>query len=189
MFRIGMAILVACFGFASPGTAGEPSPAALKLVKAMHSKEMFKLAFSPMEAMMQKLEKDGCPAEELAKMRGMMDDFAGKMHADPEILSKIAAVYQEHFTEEEINQMTAFFESPVGRKFTASQVQVTEETNKELAPVTTEFMTAMSKAVRTMLAEHMMRKVEEDDAAFMKELDEEEAAKKAKSAGKDGQEE
>ena len=53
--------------------------------------------------------------------------IAEKLSAPGGLLEQVAAVYAKHFTPEEVRQLLAFYESPVGRKAVATLPQIMKE--------------------------------------------------------------
>jgi uncharacterized protein len=58
----------------------------------------------------------GVPAKGAAEVCEVMGDWFKRNFNFQEIRSEVAAIYAEEFTEDELRQMLAFYETPVGRK-------------------------------------------------------------------------
>src|SRR5205823_2255100 len=58
------------------------------------------------------------------------DDFTHEAHqeASPaELMRLIAPIYDQHFTHDEIRQMISFYESPLGKKISATLPEIQQE--------------------------------------------------------------
>ena len=60
---------------------------------------------------------------------GDLNEIAAKMRADlaprlNELYAEVAKIYAEHFTEQELKELLAFYNSPVGKKYVAEQAIV-----------------------------------------------------------------
>ncbi|MBI5397700.1 MAG: DUF2059 domain-containing protein, partial [Verrucomicrobia bacterium] len=68
----------------------------------------------------ERVEKDfisrGMPPAGAAEVRKAINDWFGSYYKPADIRSAAAGIYMEEFTEEELKQMVAFYETPVGRK-------------------------------------------------------------------------
>ena len=63
---------------------------------------------------------------EINEMLGLMQaEFSKQL---PPMIDAIAAVYAQHFTTEELSQISAFYDSPVGRKMVKEMPAILNET-------------------------------------------------------------
>jgi hypothetical protein len=137
------ALLLAASLSASPTAPAESAhvQAALDLIKASRTDEMFDQMKNPTEPMVKSTiaQFQGC---ETAKP--VLDEFAKAMAGvsfDDAQISKVrhdvAVVYTEVFTQAELEEMTRFFASPTGVKMLDRMPEVMEkmqETQKQGAP-------------------------------------------------------
>lgn len=54
--------------------------------------------------------------EEMAEVKDAFMAYMRKIASDPELKAKTAALYQKAFTDEEINALIEFYQTPVGKK-------------------------------------------------------------------------
>jgi len=122
-----LAALVICL-------AGAVTPAAAQDSKLEKAREVFRVmqadgiadqmlnaVFAQMGAMMQQSHPD-LPQEALTIVREEIS--ASLRESLPTLLDQMAAVYQQVFTEEELDGMLAFYKSPVGQSMVAKLPQV-----------------------------------------------------------------
>ncbi len=68
-------------------------------------------------------------------LAGDLNIIAAKLRADltprlSELTAEVAKIYAEHFTEQELKDLLAFYNSPVGKKFVAEQAVVVNSSLK-----------------------------------------------------------
>lgn len=54
--------------------------------------------------------------EEMGEVKDAFMAYMGKVAGDPQLKAKTKAVYEEHFSEDEITALIAFYKTPVGQK-------------------------------------------------------------------------
>ena len=89
-------------------------------------------------------------AEPLVQMvpAAKQEDFKKELKQSMESLyKKMAVVYMENYTEEELNEILAFYDTPVGKKMVATTPEVTQKAMQigqvwamELQPLMTKYM-------------------------------------------------
>lgn len=79
-------------------------------------------------------------------------DFTGP--ALDELLAGYVPIYKKHFSAEEIAQLTAFYESPIGKKFVAESPGITQESMK----MGSEWGQALGEKVARKIAERQKNK-------------------------------
>ncbi len=135
----------------------EHKAAADKLLRTLNIDENMKMAFRQMERMQeQMIARDAKSPEEKAKaetamkaaMRSTEEEFSwdkiGPMFVD---------VYAEVFTKEELEQLTNFYESPIGQKFVEKQPQLQVATMKRMQALMKEIMPKIQSRVKTAMEE------------------------------------
>lgn len=65
---------------------------------------------------------------ELAPYEDVFRAWYTKLYATVDFERDMARIYEKHFTEEELNQLAAFYESPLGRKSLALAPAISKET-------------------------------------------------------------
>ncbi|SFG95169.1 DUF2059 domain-containing protein [Pedobacter insulae] len=92
-----------------------------KMILVSGSDKTYKVAISQMIDMMGK-QNSNVPKEFLDKMN---TKFTQSSIAD--LIDKLVPIYKKHLTLSEINQMIAFYQSPVGKKFAEKTPLITQE--------------------------------------------------------------
>ena len=130
-----MLALVLCCAGVQAAQAEESAPAKradiLKLIEVSGGRELAQQLLQQYVkqsmGMVRKLRPD-IPASSLPAVERDLSAFvAEKLAAPGGLLDLVAAVYARHFTPEEIRQLLAFYESPVGRKSVATLPQIMKE--------------------------------------------------------------
>jgi hypothetical protein len=121
--------------FCGSAWAAEPVPAErtdiLKLIELSGNRDLARRLLQQYAkqslSLVKKLRPD-IPASSLPTVeRELQTIFAEKLDAPGGLLEQVAAVYARHFTPEEIRQMLAFYQSPVGRKAVGVMPQLMRE--------------------------------------------------------------
>ena len=67
------------------------------------------------------LERSGVPEEGIEELTEAAKKLVRKAYVDFEVKDKMAALYEEHFTGEEIRELVEFYRSDLGKKMLAKQ--------------------------------------------------------------------
>jgi len=160
--RAGAALLVACTlaapAFAQAPAAKPPTPEHIALARAVLD---FTGARKSFDNVVPKLLTDA-RAVILRTRPTLQSDLdvsvveVGKRfaNADEDLVNKIAIVYAQKFTEEELKQIAAFYQSPVGKKMTAELPNVLGESYR----LAQEWSRTLSLALMDALRADMKRK-------------------------------
>lgn len=133
--RLPTLLFTLAVAFATPALAQAPKPvdsAALAQAKIFLEK-------SGSAAISQQMVGGVLAAEKAALERANpgktaeINEVIGLMQAEfakeiPAMIDAMAAVYAQHFTTDELTQVTAFYDSPVGRKMVKEMPQIVSET-------------------------------------------------------------
>lgn len=88
-----------------------------KLMNLMAPREMFISAFlSGVAPLFEQLKKGGIDDAKIEQVREASLDLATQVADDPEMTEQLAGVYMAEFTEAEIKELLAFYETPLGAK-------------------------------------------------------------------------
>lgn len=133
--RLPTLLFALAFAVVTPamGQAPKPvDPAALAQAKVVLEKSGSaaigqQMATALLAAQKAKLEQaNPGKTAEINEVVGIMQaEFAKQL---PPMIDAIAAIYAQHFTTEELTQLVAFYESPVGRKMVKEMPQIMSET-------------------------------------------------------------
>lgn len=92
--------------------------AAEKLLELTNSDEVFMGAFmSAFEPFLDNLQQAGVSDEKIAEVRKAAREFATQVADDPELNNRMIDLYIESFSEAEMKDLIAFYETPAGEKF------------------------------------------------------------------------
>jgi uncharacterized protein len=88
------------------------------LVNLLNSEQQVEQLQAQMQAQMIPLIIRGAGehAQELAKHRDVLEAWFGRYLSWPAMSAEVAAIYRKHFTDAELKELIAFYQSPVGKK-------------------------------------------------------------------------
>lgn len=95
--------------------------------------ENFNTIFATQAAQFKRM---GIGQEDIDKILAASDTFASKVGADPELTARMVQIYQDAYTEEELIELLAFYETPIGRKMIKMMPRLTQQEaiiNQEIA--------------------------------------------------------
>ncbi|YCM43798.1 DUF2059 domain-containing protein [Verrucomicrobiaceae bacterium 227] len=78
----------------------------------------------------QSLANQNLTKAEMAEVKEAFMDYMGRLANDPELLSKTIELYNASFTEDEINELIAFYRTPLGKKTLTTLPDIMGETMK-----------------------------------------------------------
>ncbi len=94
--------------------------AALKLLSKVNSKDTMMASFSAMlEPMSKSLAQQGIPQAGIDEVKVAVTDWLKKEVDFDVIAPKLADLYMKEFTEEELNEIMKFYDTPLGKKLLA----------------------------------------------------------------------
>jgi len=109
--------------------AEEEVPPAIRLLQVMEfEKSAIDIAAGMFEPMMEQFADAGLPAEAMADIRVATQKFMNKIFASPELIKGIAKIYEDHFSQAEIEELIRLYESPIGKKLMAVQAPISQAT-------------------------------------------------------------
>ena len=154
-----------CIAFALNLTAQQSndSPASRedveKYFQVAHSSDMAKQVMQAMSKPMHDMihqqamkDQDKLPPDFEAHMNQIMDDMLNTMPLD-EMLQAMVPVYQKHFTHGDLEQLTAFYATPVGQKILREMPAISAEAMQSMMPIMQKQMEAMQQRLRQEVAQ------------------------------------
>ncbi len=115
----------------SPPPAGQPSPAALLLAKQIVEAKGVQNIFAPLvRGVIAKtrnmfMQTNFMWAKDLDQVAAIEEkQFAPRVS---ELVDQTARIYAQHFTEAEMKQLLAFYQSPIGKKALAEEPKVLDQ--------------------------------------------------------------
>ena len=132
-------VFILCI-FAVPGRAQSKDAASapsredvLKFMEVLHIKSQLTLYFQGVAKQAKLGAEDGFKekipnptAEQLAQVDKFADGLFKNMPVD-EMMDAMIPIYQKHLTKEDINEILAFYASPIGQKLQREQPAMTQE--------------------------------------------------------------
>jgi hypothetical protein len=119
-----LAACAAALALARPAAAQDPSPARVQAAEAllvtMHADSLFKATMDQMMA----AQIRSNPA--MAQYEGAMRSFFNKYLRWEDVRGDMVRVYAETYTEDELHQLTAFYQTPLGRRLLETMPQVSQ---------------------------------------------------------------
>jgi uncharacterized protein len=105
----------------------EATPA-MKLIELMNFTKMAKTtastAFAPV---LEQLKGQGLPEEGIKEVSKAVDNYFSKIYNSPELMKDIAKAYESVYTKEEIEELIAFYSTPIGKKSLETMPQIMEK--------------------------------------------------------------
>jgi uncharacterized protein len=124
-------LALAIVGLARPAAAANPSPNSVLLAKQLTQIKNVHGMFDPLvrgvieKVKNQFMQTNFMFAKDLNEIAANLQrDYAPRAN---ELVDATARIYAEHFTEAELKDMLAFYQSPVGRKMLVEEPKVIEE--------------------------------------------------------------
>lgn len=130
-----------------------------KYFQVAHSSDMAKQIMQAMSKPMHDMihqqamkAQDKLPPDFEAHMNQIMDDMLNTMPLD-EMLQAMVPVYQKHFTHGDLEQLTAFYATPVGQKILREMPAISAEAMQYMMPMMQKQIEAMQRRVRQEVAQ------------------------------------
>lgn len=119
--------LVVSFG-ALTASAEEEKSAAMRLLEVIDFTTTARAnADASFEPVIEQMKAQGLPEEAIAEVKAAANKFFTKIFEDPEIKGEMAKVYESNFTKEEMEELLAFYATPVGKKSLISLPKIMQE--------------------------------------------------------------
>ena len=113
------ALLLGLSVFAKADDASHKA-AAMKLLSKVNSKETMMASFSAMlEPMSKQLAQQGIPQAGIDEVKAAVTDWLKKEVDFDVIAPKLADLYMKEFSEDELDQIVKFYDTPLGKKLLA----------------------------------------------------------------------
>ncbi len=87
-------------------------------------------AKAAMKPMMDNFKAQGLPPEALAEISTATDLFFNKTFNDPEMKKSLVKLYEQKFTNDELEEMLRFYDTPTGRKSLLTMPEIMGEASK-----------------------------------------------------------
>jgi hypothetical protein len=153
-----------CFAQQTPAASERPSRGdVLALMDTLHVRQMMAQMVDGMKAQGKKNAEAGfryklpnATPEQVAKATSLVDDVFSDINVD-ELIDVIIPIYQQHVSKSDLQQILAFYQSPVGQRLLAEQPAMMQESMAKSA----ELMQSKMPALMKRLDERMSREFPE----------------------------
>jgi hypothetical protein len=124
-------VAFAVVGIAKPAAAANPSPASILIAKQIIDIKGVKTMFEPIVRGVVEKAKDVFMQTNFMWSKDL-NEVAAIMHKDydsrsSELVDKTAQIYASHFTETELKNLLAFYQSPLGQKMIVEEPKALNE--------------------------------------------------------------
>ncbi|MGE4488349.1 MAG: DUF2059 domain-containing protein [Kiritimatiellales bacterium] len=150
-------VLVCGMSFAQAEVSGSSRAAAEKLLQVMHTSENFNGALEQaLEMQRNIIDQADLPVEKKEQAlaacekswKTVLQNFSWE-----KMNGLFVDIYSQVFTEEELNGIIAFYESPAGQKFIAKQPMLMQVTMQKMQGVMGNMMKAMQQETEAVIAQ------------------------------------
>ncbi len=114
-----------------PLHAEEQKPSsAMELIDIMNFTETAKgSAAGSFAPILGQMKAQGLPPKAIEEVIAAAEEFFSKTFEDPDFRTEIAEVYEKNYSESELVELIAFYETPLGKKTLAAMPQVMQQSN------------------------------------------------------------
>jgi len=99
---------------------------------------------------------------EMAKVKDAFMAYMGRLASDPELLNKTIELYNANFTEEEINELIEFYQTPLGKKTLSALPRITGEAMQMSTALSQKHVGPFQEALGKILKEKAEKEQKED---------------------------
>ena len=150
--------LFVAFGATRPASAQAPAPdaiaAARELVETMRATDQLKTLFPMIMQQLKPAIVQNRPEVEKDYDSSMPQILAAANARMAEFVDSIALVYAQHFTADELRQLTQFYKAPVGQKF----IQIMPKIMQDSMAVGQKFGESLAGDMRNKMIEKLREK-------------------------------
>jgi hypothetical protein len=171
---IFLSLLLACSPVFAADKAAEKS-ATDELLAVMHYEDMaVDAAVAVFDGVMDQLKQNGVPAAAIGEIRVEARGLFTRIFANPEMRKQMKELYEKHFTESEILEMTEFYRTPLGQKTLSAMPAIMQDSTKMADPLVQKEMPAFQQKVAEIVEKHQKPAAPDKEGKDAKE-DEEDA--------------
>lgn len=114
-------------------------------------------------AMIEKqLEAQNLTKEEMAEVKTAFMDYMDRVAEDPELLKKTTALYNEHFTPDELEELIVFYKTPLGQKTLSSLPDVMSQATQYSTAIAQKHVGPFQEALTKILEKKAQEENKED---------------------------
>lgn len=126
--------------------------AAEKLVSIISPKEIYVDNFNAIfESQVEQFRQMGINDQSIDQILKASNTFANQVADDPELAARLILIYQEAYTEEELKELKAFYETPIGKKTLEVMPRITQQEAIISQQIAVKYQPQFQKAVQDIL--------------------------------------
>jgi uncharacterized protein len=117
-------------------------------------------AKSAMKPMMDQFKAQGLPPKAMAEISSVIDLFFNKTFTDPELKKSLVKLYEQKFTNDELEEMLHFYDTPTGKKALLSMPEIMGEAGKIGQKLAGKNSAELQKQIQDIMAKYKDAKPE-----------------------------
>ena len=160
--KLPLLLLLACGTLSAAEPAAPKSPTEVLLDVMRYEEMTVDSAVAAFDGFIDQMKQQGVPKEAIGEIR----DEARKMYlrtfATPGMRKKMVDLYNKHFNEEEILEMTEFYRTPLGQKTLAAMPSIAADSMAVAMPAIQKEMPAFQQKVAEIVEKHQKPAEEEE---------------------------
>jgi uncharacterized protein len=134
--------------------AAEKSATETLLDVTNYEETSIEAAVSAFDGMMAQLKQQNVPSAAIDEIRAEARALFSGIFTNPEMRKKTGELYDKHFSEGEIIELTEFYRTPLGQKTLAAMPSIMQEAIAQAMPALQEAMGGFQKKVGEIIEKH-----------------------------------
>jgi hypothetical protein len=148
--------------------AADPAPKTPteELIDLMDSGDVtIESAMATFDGFIDQMKQNGIPAEAIGEIRKEARKMYVRIFSSPEIRKSFVELYEKHFTQDEIIELTEFYRTPLGKKTLAAMPSIMGDATKVAMPAIEKEMPAFQQKVAEIVEKHQAPADKEEEPA------------------------
>ena len=112
----------------------------------------------------QSLEKHNLSDKAMAEVKDAFLAYMTRLATDPELRDVTIKTYQKHFTDQELEELINFFDTPLGKKIQKKQPQIMGSVMELSMKIAKRHVPAYQDALQEILQRHEAEKLKKEEA-------------------------
>lgn len=160
---ISLALMLACGVLHAADPA--PKTPTQELLELMNYEDTsVESAMAAFDGFIDQMKANGVPAEAVGEIRKEARKMYVRIFSSPEVQKKYAELYEKHFTQDEILELTEFYRTPLGKKTLAAIPSILADSMKLAMPIVEKEMPAFQQKVGEIVEKHQPPAEKEEEA-------------------------
>jgi hypothetical protein len=122
-------------------------------------------AMATFDGFIDQMKQNGIPAEAIGEIRKEARKMYVRIFSSPEIRKSFVELYEKHFTQDEIIELTEFYRTPLGKKTLAAMPSIMGDATKVAMPAIEKVMPAFQQKVAEIVEKHQAPADKEEEPA------------------------